>query len=171
MHAPATKPLSPCDFIAAAEAMRTDGNSLVLTAGTFDRLDLAELHQLQTAARYGDRLLVAVASDLHVAETQHRAHVRAARVAAMRCVDLVVINIWPEGWLIDALLPEAWVWPGPPEQDLCRRAVTSYGGRVIHLANLALLELTATHGRAAPVEATRMVAPLRVFRGEACRET
>lgn len=170
MQTPAAKPLQPCDFIAAAEAMRTDGNSLVLTAGTFDRLDLAELHQLQTAARYGDRLLVAVASDLHVAETQHRAHVRAARVAAMRCVDLVVIEIWPDGWLVDALLPDAWVWAGPPDDDPCRRAVTGYGGRVIHLANLARLEMTAPQGRAVAVDDGRFVSPLRVFRGP-CRET
>lgn len=169
MHATSKEPLSPCDFLAAAEAARIDGKSLVLTSGVFDQLDLVELHQLETAARYGDVLLVQVTNDLHAGETLHRAHVRAKRVAALRVVDLVVIDIWPAGWLIDSLLPDAWVWAGPPSEDLCRRQVTSYGGRVVHLADLARLELQAAHGRAVAVDDGRFVPPLRVYRGE-CRE-
>jgi len=125
--------LGQLDFLATAEQARARGKSLVLTSGDFDVLNASTLHQLRTAAKYGDILLVAVANDVQMPGLIYDAELRAARVAAMRWVDAVTITATPPEWFIDALLPEAWVWNGPPEADPGRAAVQQYQGRVVQL--------------------------------------
>lgn len=145
MHDDAKHLLPLADFLAVAEQLRTAGTSLVLTSGVFDAISHTDLHQLQQAATYGDALLVCVANDLQAPTAASQAYLRAERVAAIRWVNLAVIALWPVDWLVDALLPDVWVWHGDPAEDLCRPRVLSYGGTVVQLHHDP---------------------PLRIFRGE-----
>lgn len=122
------------DFLAAAEGARARGRSLVLTSGVFDALDRRDLDQLRSAARYGDVLLVAVANDLQAPGCQFGAEHRAARVAALRWVDHVTVALTPPEWFVDALLPDVWVWSGPPERDPGLPIMRRHNLRVVHIA-------------------------------------
>lgn len=125
--------LSQLDFLAMAEQARARGKSLVLTSGDFDAIDEAELRQLKSAARYGDVLLVVVSNDVQSPHCLNDAQTRAELVAAVRWVDAVVVTTTPPEWFVDALLPEAWIWNGPPEADPGRAKVQHYHGRVVQL--------------------------------------
>lgn len=76
---------------------RVEGKKIVLTNGCFDLLHVGHLHTFQEAKKHGDLLIVAINSDDSVralkgadrpwvSESQ-----RAELIAALRCVDYVVI--------------------------------------------------------------------------------
>lgn len=107
------------DAVAAREALRAAGRRVVLTNGVFDLLHTGHLHALQEARRLGDALIVALNADASVralkgplrpvqAETE-----RAFALAALACVDLVVIFRQPRLTAeIRALRPDVYAKSG-----------------------------------------------------------
>jgi D-beta-D-heptose 7-phosphate kinase/D-beta-D-heptose 1-phosphate adenosyltransferase len=82
----------------AVEGWRAAGGKVVLTNGVFDVLHVGHLAVLEAAASEGDRLVVAVNSDASVRRLNkgedrpiHPQRERARMVAALRCVDAVVL--------------------------------------------------------------------------------
>jgi rfaE bifunctional protein nucleotidyltransferase chain/domain len=85
---------------AAAQAVaswRARGQRVVLANGVFDLLHVGHVRYLEEARRQGDRLVVAVNGDAATARLKGPgrpvmpASERAALVAALRCVDAVVV--------------------------------------------------------------------------------
>lgn len=81
-----------------AEALRADGHRLVFSNGVFDLLHPGHVRYLQSARRLGDALIVAVNDDASaraLAKGPDRplipANERAELVAALECVDAVVV--------------------------------------------------------------------------------
>jgi rfaE bifunctional protein nucleotidyltransferase chain/domain len=121
-----------------AEARRT-GKTVAFANGCFDLLHVGHTRYLEAAAQEADLLIVAINDDASVRalKGEHRpilpARDRAALVAALRCVDFVVV--FPEltvGPLLEALRPDVhckgtdYTVDSVPERDI----VTGYGGRV-----------------------------------------
>ncbi|MDA0728281.1 MAG: adenylyltransferase/cytidyltransferase family protein [Bacteroidetes bacterium] len=82
----------------AVEGWRAAGGKVVLTNGVFDVLHVGHLAVLQAAAQEGDRLVVAVNTDASVRRLNkgedrpiHPQWERASMLAALRCVDAVVL--------------------------------------------------------------------------------
>jgi rfaE bifunctional protein nucleotidyltransferase chain/domain len=82
---------------AEARALRAEGCTLVATGGCFDLVHVGHIRSLQAARALGDRLLVMLNSDSSVRALKganrpviHQA-ARAELLAALRCVDYVVI--------------------------------------------------------------------------------
>jgi rfaE bifunctional protein nucleotidyltransferase chain/domain len=128
------------DALAArvAEA-RAAGKSVAFANGCFDILHVGHTRYLEAAAREGDLLVVAINDDESVRALKGprrpvlSAADRAALIAALRCVDFVVI--FPEltvGPLLEALHPDVhckgtdYTVDSVPE----RAIVTAYGGRI-----------------------------------------
>ena len=130
---------------ALAEAWRADGKTVVFTNGHFDLLHVGHLHYLQAARALGDCLIVGLNSD---ASTRARKgpgrpivpeQERAALLAALRCVDGVVVFDGEDCRdLVGLIQPEVYVkgadWnrpggPRPPEAEV----VAGYGGRVAYV--------------------------------------
>jgi len=69
---------------------------VVLTGGVFDVLHAGHLYTLKRAKRYGDYLVVVIASDEHIRkkgrEPIHSQKYRAQMVAALKPVDKVVLG-------------------------------------------------------------------------------
>jgi rfaE bifunctional protein nucleotidyltransferase chain/domain len=124
------------------------GRVVVMTNGHFDLLHVGHVRYLIAARRLGDALIVGLNSDDSarlrkpgrplVPEDE-----RAELVAAMGCVDAVVIfdDVTANG-LVAALQPDIYVkggdWgqpggPQPPEAEI----VVAYGGRVVYLPYVA----------------------------------
>jgi len=76
---------------------KRNGRRIVFTNGCFDLLHVGHVTYLQEAAAYGDRLVVAVNSDTCVKRLKGAnrpvitEHDRAAMLAALACVDYVVV--------------------------------------------------------------------------------
>ncbi|MBC8448635.1 MAG: adenylyltransferase/cytidyltransferase family protein [Chloroflexi bacterium] len=143
------------EVVSAAEAgqrcaaWRAAGRTVIFTNGHFDLLHLGHVDVLQRARALGDMLVVGLNSDAStrqlkgpqrplVPETE-----RAVMLAALACVDLVVIYEEPTAnRLVAALRPHVYVkggdWEpeqdreGPPEAAVAR----SYGGQVRFLPYL-----------------------------------
>jgi D-glycero-beta-D-manno-heptose 1-phosphate adenylyltransferase len=124
----------------AVEAQRARGRRIVLTNGAFDLLHVGHLRYLESAKALGDVLVVAVNSDASVrlAKGPSRPVVpqaeRAELVAALRCVDLVLVFDEPDvKGVIQALKPDIhakgtdYTVESVPE----RAEVEAYGGRVV----------------------------------------
>jgi len=81
----------------AAERLRREGKTLVFANGAFDLLHVGHLRYLEAARREGDFLLVAINSDDSVRRLKGAGRPvvpeaeRAEIVAALRCVDAVVL--------------------------------------------------------------------------------
>jgi D-beta-D-heptose 7-phosphate kinase/D-beta-D-heptose 1-phosphate adenosyltransferase len=126
-------------------ARRAQGRTLVLTNGCFDVLHLGHVRYLQQARQLGDLLIVGVNSDASMRALKgpdrpvNPETDRAAVLAALSCVDLVVrfTELTPHR-LIEAVEPDVYVKGGDytaetlPERDL----VHSLGGRVAVLDHL-----------------------------------
>jgi rfaE bifunctional protein nucleotidyltransferase chain/domain len=121
-----------------AEA-RSRGRTIVLANGAFDLLHVGHVRYLEGAKALGDVLVVAVNSDASVraAKGEGRPVIpqaeRAELVAALRCVDHVVVFDEPDvRGIIRALKPEVhakgtdYTAETVPERD----EVLRYGGRV-----------------------------------------
>ncbi len=130
---------------ALAAAWRGEGRTVVFTNGHFDLLHIGHLHYLEAARALGDCLVVGLNSD---ASSRRRKGPdrpiipqaeRAMLLAALRCVDAVVIFETDDcRELVAAIRPQVYVkgadWnrpegPRPPEAEI----VVGYGGRVAYV--------------------------------------
>lgn len=137
-------------------AWRAAGQRIVLTNGHFDLLHLGHIDYLQRARALGDVLVVGVNSDASTRALKGPRrplvpeHERAAVLAALACVDLVILfDELTAGQLVRGLAPEVYVKGGdwdpagevtavpsstePPEAP----AVRAYGGEIRYLPYLA----------------------------------
>ncbi len=125
-------------LIEAAAAARRVGRTIAFANGCFDLLHVGHVRYLEASAREADLLVVAVNDDraVRVLKGEGRpilaAADRAELVAALRCVDYVIV--FPEltvGPLLEALRPDVhckgtdYTVESVPERDI----VASYGGR------------------------------------------
>lgn len=118
---------------------RALGRTLAFANGHFDLLHVGHVRYLESAAREADRLIVAVNDDESTRKLKGEgrpilaAEHRAELVAALRCVDYVVIFPEPTvGPLLEALRPDVhckgtdYTADSVPEREI----VKGYGGRV-----------------------------------------
>lgn len=137
--------LATDELIEAVREWRAEGAVLVLAAGCWDPLHAGHVEHLEAAARLGNALIVAVASDRMVKE--HKtvpggpvrpflpAAERARIVGALRCVDAAVVNDDTER-LIDLIRPHVYVkgeeYRGRLTPDLTAELerLELYGGRL-----------------------------------------
>lgn len=143
------------DLLAAREAARVAGRVVVWTNGTFDLLHPGHVSSLQQARALGDLLVVGLNSDASVRGykglkrpicTQDE---RAAMLAALECVDYVVIfdEPTPEAALA-RLQPDVHCkgaeYAPPHGRPVPERAtVEGYGGRIAYLPLVPGLSTTA----------------------------
>jgi D-glycero-beta-D-manno-heptose 1-phosphate adenylyltransferase len=135
-------PLTP-EQRGTLDAWRAAGQRIVFTNGVFDLLHRGHVEYLAEARRLGDRLVVGLngdASARRLGKGEDRPLVsqddRAAVIAALACVDLVVTfdEDTPER-LIDAIRPAVLVKGGdwPVETIVGREIVERDGGRVVSI--------------------------------------
>jgi rfaE bifunctional protein nucleotidyltransferase chain/domain len=97
MRRAADKLLGVAEAAQAVAAWRAGGGRVVLANGVFDLLHVGHVRYLEGARAQGDRLVVAVNGDAATARLKGAgrpvlpAVERAALVAALRCVDAVVV--------------------------------------------------------------------------------
>src|SRR3990167_6015560 len=72
---------------------------IVQSHGVFDLLHIGHIKHFQAAKRYGDILVVTITPDRYVNKGPNRPYfsekLRAEAIAALDCVDYVIINCWP----------------------------------------------------------------------------
>jgi len=148
----AARPLLPDAAREALARWRAAGERVVFTNGVFDLLHRGHAEYLAEARALGDRLVVGVNADASVRRLKgpQRPLVgeadRAALVAALRCVDLVVIfDDDTPARLIEAVRPDVLVKGGDwaVERIVGRALVESYGGRVVSVPLRAGLSTSA----------------------------
>ncbi|MBI2828746.1 MAG: adenylyltransferase/cytidyltransferase family protein [Acidobacteria bacterium] len=118
---------------------RAAGLSVAFANGCFDLLHVGHIRYLESAAAEGDRLIVAINDDESVRSLKGdgrpilAAADRAELVAALRCVDYVVIFSEPTvGPLLQAVKPDVhckgtdYTLDTVPERSI----VQAYGGRI-----------------------------------------
>ena len=121
-----------------AREVRAGGGRIALANGCFDLLHVGHVRYLQAAAQEADRLVVAINDDASVAALKGEgrpilpAEARAALVAALGCVDRVLVFSGPTvARVLDILRPEVhckgtdYTVESVPE----RATVVAYGGR------------------------------------------
>jgi D-glycero-beta-D-manno-heptose 1-phosphate adenylyltransferase len=126
-------------LLAHASAARQSGHTIALANGCFDLLHVGHVRYLEAAAREADLLVVALNDDAAVRRLKGEgrpimaAADRAELIAAIRCVDFVVL--FPEltvGPLLQALRPDVhckgtdYTVESVPEREIVR----AYGGRI-----------------------------------------
>jgi len=136
------KVLSTEQMLEERERLRSTGARLVFTNGVFDLLHVGHVRYLAQARALGDALVAAINSDRSVRELKGPDRPvfdeaeRAEILAALRCVDYVVIfdDISPRK-LIGKLLPNVLVKGGDYQIDEIhgREEVEAAGGKVIPL--------------------------------------
>jgi rfaE bifunctional protein nucleotidyltransferase chain/domain len=133
-----TKIVSLEAAVAWREELRRSGKTLIFANGVFDLLHVGHLRYLQGAREYGDALVVAVNSDVSTKANKGPSrpvvpeHERAELVAALECVDRVVVfDDKTVSRLLLALKPDVHVkgTDYTPETIPERDIVASYGGR------------------------------------------
>ena len=125
-------------LIDAVAAERARGRTIAFANGCFDLLHVGHVRYLEAAAAEADRLIVAINDDETVERLKGKgrpimaAAERAELVAALRCVDFVVVFPEPTvGPLLEALRPDVhckgtdYTVESVPE----RAIVEGYGGR------------------------------------------
>ena len=130
--------VSRSDLVTRVAAERAAKHTISFANGAFDLLHVGHVRYLQGAAQEGDVLVVAVNDDASVRALKGdgrpvlAAEARAELVAALRCVDYVVI--FPDltvGPLLEALRPDVhckgtdYTVESVPEREI----VKAYGGR------------------------------------------
>src|SRR5687767_1456178 len=126
------------ELIARVTAARESGRTIAFANGCFDLLHVGHVRYLESAAQEADVLVVGINDDSSVRELKGEgrpilaAADRAALVAALACVDFVVV--FPEltvGPLLEALRPDVhckgtdYTVESVPEREI----VKAYGGR------------------------------------------
>src|SRR5262245_37165916 len=107
MRRASSKHMNVAEAAQAVAGWRAGGARVVLANGVFDLLHVGHVRYLEDARRLGDRLIVAVNGDHATARLKGPgrpvlpAAERAALVAALRCVDAVVVFEEPSA---DAIL-------------------------------------------------------------------
>jgi rfaE bifunctional protein nucleotidyltransferase chain/domain len=131
-----------------AKEMRDSGRKLVFTNGCFDLLHVGHVRYLEAARALGDALLVAINGDESVRALKgegrplNRAEDRAEVIAALECVDHVVI--FPDvraTQLLEKVRPAIYVKGGDYTEDS------------LHAGERATLERIGTEIRILPFEA------------------
>lgn len=132
--------LRPLEAVVEAAAIaRAQGRSVAMANGVFDLLHVGHVRYLQASRELADLLVVAVNSDASTRAYKGPgrpvvpAAERAELVAALACVDLVVLFDAPDvRGVLAALKPEVHVkgTDYTPESVPERDAVHAYGGRV-----------------------------------------
>ena len=150
MHGPV---LEQKDLLAALAQGRSKGLQIVFTNGCFDLMHVGHTRYLQAAKSLGDLLVVGVNSDASVrslAKASDRPIVpesqRAEVVAALRCVDYVIIFSESDpSRLIAAIQPDVLVKGGdwPLEKIIGRDLVEARGGLVTTIPLVPGLSTTA----------------------------
>ncbi len=137
--------------VAAAQAR---GETVALCHGCFDLVHPGHVRHLQHAARLADSLVVGVSGDSMVAKGSGRPlipqELRAESLAALDCVDLVVIASEPTAVeLLGALRPDVYVKGREYEQSRDPRflaekeTVEGYGGRIVFTSGDVVFSSTA----------------------------
>lgn len=120
---------------------RARGRQIVYTNGCFDILHAGHVRTLEAARQYGDALIVGINGDESARRLKGPGRPifgerdRAAMIAALACVDLVVVFAELSSLpMLDALRPDIWVKGGDYSLDTVnqeeRAFVEGYGGRV-----------------------------------------
>ena len=135
------KILSREEATARVQAWRAQGKTVAYANGCFDLLHLGHVRTLESARQQADMLVVGINSDVSARQLKGPGRPmvpeqeRAGMVAALACVDVVVV--FPELSslpVIEALKPDVWVKGGDYDLDTVnqeeRAFVESYGGRV-----------------------------------------
>ncbi len=127
-------------LLGALAQERARGQRIVFTNGCFDLMHVGHTRYLQAAKSLGDLLVVGVNSDASVRRLNKAVDrpivpesQRAEVVAALRCVDYVVVFSEPDpGRLIAAIQPDVLVKGGdwPLEKIVGRDLVEARGGLV-----------------------------------------
>jgi rfaE bifunctional protein nucleotidyltransferase chain/domain len=127
------------ELVQRISADRAAGRTIAFANGCFDLLHVGHVRYLESAAREADVLVVAINDDASVRKLKGEgrpilsAQDRAELVAALRCVDYVVIFPEPTvGSLLTTLQPDVhckgtdYTVESVPERDIVR----GYGGRI-----------------------------------------
>jgi D-glycero-beta-D-manno-heptose 1-phosphate adenylyltransferase len=141
----------------AAAAMAALPRPVVFTNGVFDILHRGHVDYLQAARALGGALVVAVNSDASARQLGkgpdrplNREADRAAVIAALACVDLVVVfgGRTPVS-LIERLKPDVYVKGGDYDMETLEetRVVRSWGGRSIAIPFTSGYSTTSLVGR------------------------
>lgn len=118
------KIFTPDALLKRIKFWRMLGDKIVFTNGCFDILHAGHIHLISGCAAFGDRLIVAVNADASVKRLKGDArpindeHSRAVLLAALQCVDAVVLftEDTPEN-LIHFLQPDVLVKGGDWEKE------------------------------------------------------
>jgi len=128
--------------------LRARGQRLVLTNGVFDLLHLGHVDYLEKARALGEALIVGVNADASVPQLkgQNRplipAHERAAMLAALRCVDAVVVFDEPTAIpLLQTLRPNIYVKGG----DYAHKPLPEYATAQAIGAQVVLIDFLPDH--------------------------
>jgi D-glycero-beta-D-manno-heptose 1-phosphate adenylyltransferase len=136
------KVLSLPEAVALVGHLRRAGKIVVFTNGVFDLLHPGHVRYLQGARSEGDALVVAVNSDASVGAIKgptrpiNPEHERAEVLAALRCVDAVVVfDEENPQQVIDRLQPDILVKGADWASDgiIGRETVEARGGRVVRI--------------------------------------
>ncbi|MDP3920153.1 MAG: PfkB family carbohydrate kinase [Candidatus Omnitrophota bacterium] len=127
------------------DAARSQGKKVVQCHGVFDLLHIGHIRHLNRAKKMGDVLVVSITPDRFVNKGPHRPafpdQLRAEAIAALDCVDYVVINNWPKAIeAIKLIKPDMYV-KGRDYRDAAKdhtggileeeSAVQSIGGKLV----------------------------------------
>jgi rfaE bifunctional protein nucleotidyltransferase chain/domain/rfaE bifunctional protein kinase chain/domain len=164
---PGTKLVDAATLARRVGELRRHGSRVVFTNGCFDVLHRGHVGYLEEGSRAGDVLVVAVNADESVRRLKgpdrpvNRAEDRAAVLAALSCVDFVVVfDQDSPSELIEALRPDVYVKGGdyPPEMVPEAPLVRRLGGEVRILGYVPDRSTSAIieriRGRAAPATAS-----------------
>ncbi len=81
------------------KALKSEGKKIVHCHGCFDPMHPGHIKYFQAAKKMGDVLIVTVTPDIYMDKGPGRPvfneNLRAESIAALECVDFVVINQWP----------------------------------------------------------------------------
>ena len=151
------KTLTREDLLAARDAARAAGKTVVHCHGCFDIVHPGHIQHLQFARSLGDMLIVSVSADTQVNKGVDRPLIpddlRASSLAALECVDHVFINPHPTAVeLLESLRPDVYVKGREYEriQDprfLAERdMVVRHGGKVVFSSGEVVYSSTALIG-------------------------
>ena len=124
------------------DALRTAGKTVVQCHGCFDIVHPGHIRYLQFARGLGDVLVVSLTGDGSVGKGPDRPYIpqdlRAENLAALECVDWVVVDTHPTACeLLDTLRPDVYVkgreYASATDERFRRECeiVARYGGRVV----------------------------------------
>lgn len=141
-HIATGKILTPEEARTLREEWRAAGRRLVQCHGCFDIVHPGHVRHLEFAATQGDVLLVSISGDAHINKGAARPlipqQLRAENLAALRCVDHVVIDEHPTAVeLLEVLRPDIYIKGREYENNRDprflaeREAVERHGGRVM----------------------------------------